>query len=827
MHHAPCPESHPRPSNSVRKRSAALLVAMACSSSPGAAQGIPTPEAHLGRPVGGDFTLADWNEVSSYHRAVAERSDRVIVERIGTTTEGREFLMSVVADPSTLADLDRYRGLAAKVADPRGLSPEEREAVLEGAKPILMISLGMHSTETSPPQQGMELLHALATSDREPYRSARENLIVCILPCSNPDGLDIVVDHYRSTVGTSMEGSRPLELYQRYTGHDNNRDWFALSQVETRIVTEQLYHRWFPQVYWDAHEQGNQRERFFVPPYRDPLDPEIDAGIITSIDALGSRALMDMNRAGLSGIATGISYDMWWSGGNRNVPVRHNIIGLLTEAAGIRLGTPVFQPKSSLSAPRGLDEYAASNRFPNPWPGGWWRMRDIIDYENAFAESLLGSLAREPRFWLENAMEAAERAVLRGAQESPRAWVIPSDNRDRGAVRRFLDILLRSGLEVHHVKEAFEAGGRSWPAGSMIVRRDQPYGAHAANLFEVQRYPQDGDPPYDVSGWTLTALFGIERAGIEALPEADLVPVQGWADIEDVFGGSRPSLMSGELDMGDGESWRRAVSALTRRIPVAVDTRRGSLRLDGEAESINDRILMPRIGVYAPWNPSMDEGWLRWVLDDHGIPFERIRNETLRGGDLGEVFDVLVIPSISGRSIDEGRDRDSVLPMHARGLDPEGASAIEEFVRGGGRLVCLGSSSRWAQELFELPLEEVTTGPGASGFSCPGSVLRAIPRAHALTAELAPTQSIFFSNSLAWRATPEAGRLDVLLRIAPTRALVSGWIREPEVIEDQAVWVRARHGRGFVHLFGFRPQYRGWSQQSFLLLFRALFLDQG
>lgn len=794
---------------------------------PLSAQGIPTPDEHLGRPLGGDFTLADWDEVSSYHRAVAERSERVRVERIGTSTEGREFLMTVVADPETLGDLDRYRSLAARIADPRGLSAEEREGVLDGAKPILMISLGMHSTETSPPQQGMELLHALATSDAEPYRSARENLIVCMLPCSNPDGLDIVVDHYRGTVGTSMEGSRPLELYQRYTGHDNNRDWFALSQVETRIVTEQLYHRWFPQVYWDAHEQGNQRERFFVPPYRDPLDPEIDAGIITSIDVLGSRALMDMNRAGLTGIATGVSYDMWWSGGNRNVPVRHNIIGLLTEAAGIRLGTPIFQPKSSLSAPRGLDEYAPSNRFPNPWPGGWWRMRDILDYEKAFAESLLGSLAREPRFWLENAMEAAERAVARGARESPRAWVIPSDNRDRGAVRRFLDILLLSGLEVHRVEGAFEAGGRSWPAGSMIVRRDQPYGAHAANLFEVQRYPKDGDPPYDVSGWTLTELFGLDRAGIEALPEADLLPVQGWSDIERSFRGARRGLASGELDMADDLAWRQAVAALTSSRTVVADTRRGSLRIDDVEPNDAGRIALPRIGVYAPWNPSMDEGWLRWVLDDHGIPFERIRNETLRGGDLDEVLDVLVIPSISGRSIDEGRGRDSVLPMHARGLDPEGASAIEEFVRAGGRLICLGSSSRWAHELFELPLEEVTSGASSSGFSCPGSVLRAIPRAHPLTAELEPTQSIFFSNSLAWRATPEAGRLDVLLRIAPTRALVSGWIQEPGVIEDQAVWVRARHGRGHVHLFGFRPQYRGWSQQSFLLLFRALFLDRG
>ncbi|MHC5005501.1 MAG: M14 family metallopeptidase, partial [Planctomycetota bacterium] len=497
------------------RRSIPLLAATALLATlgPAAPADVTTPEAHLGRPVGGDFTLTDWSETSSYYWKLADESPRVVTRRIGETTEGRDFLLTIISSERNLADLERIRAHARTIADPRGATDDAKRRAVEEGRLVLFISPSMHSTETGAVQWAMEFAHALATSDEEPFRSTRERMVVCMFPCTNPDGLDHVTSWYRQTVGTPYEASGLLKLYQYYSGHDNNRDSFMLTQNETRLVTEQLYTQWFPQVYWDVHQQGSGRERMFVPPFRDPLNPNLDPGIIAGIDALGSRALLDMTREGLTGVSTGVTYDMWWNGGNRNVPVRHNIIGLLTEAASVRLASPIFLPIRELSPPRGLDAYAPSSRFPAPWPGGWWRMRDIIDYEHSFGRSLLGSLSREPRVWLRNALEASERTIAKGRAEGPRAWIVPSDNRDPAAVRRLVEVLLRGGVELHVADDPIMADGRRYPAGSIVIRRDQPYGSHVKDLLEVQRYP-DGDAPYDLAGWTLPALLGVRRVEV-------------------------------------------------------------------------------------------------------------------------------------------------------------------------------------------------------------------------------------------------------------------------------------------------------------------------
>jgi hypothetical protein len=817
------------------------LVALGCAAADStgqrAAGDVTTPTEHLGRPVGVDFELADWTEVSGYYRRLAGQSPRVLVERVGETTEGRDFLLATISSEENLARLDEIRAASARLADPRGMTDAERERTLSEGKAVLFISIAMHSTETAGPQFGMELAYQLATSEEEPYRTARENTVVVMAPCTNPDGLDHVVSWYRETVGTPYESSSMLKLYQYYTGHDNNRDWFMLSQNETRIMTEQLYSVWHPQVYWDVHQQGSSRERFFVPPFRDPLNPNLDASVIAGIDALGSRALLDMTREGLTGISTGVVYDMWWNGGNRNVPVRHNIIGLLTEAASVNVASPVFLPVDRLSGPRGLDGYMPSNRFPAPWPGGWWRLRDIIDYEHGFARSLLGSLGREPRVWLANALEAAERSVQQGTEGAPRAWIIPSDNRDPAAVRRLVDTLLLGGVEVHVARDELSVDGRTWPAGSVVILRSQPYGDHVKDLFEVQRYP-DGDPPYDVAGWTLPYLLGVHRVEAMAEPIGDFAQVNSAEEAVASFDAmGADATLSGPVDAADGDAWRAAFRRLASGQSVvfrdngfeAAELDVATTGADGEVEIAR----LPRIGLYSPWSGSMDEGWMRWVFDQWDVPFLTVRNEMLRAGRLDELIDVLIIPSVSSWELDRGRTAGTVPEEFARGLDPEGAVAVDAFVRAGGRLITLGSSSRWAVELFELPLTDVARGKDAGEFSCPGSVLRGVPQDSLFTAGLADSTALFFSNSSAWerekvKKTDEDGgpsQMSVLMRYAPTRVLLSGWIRDAEVIEGRAAWVRAQVGRGGVHLFGFRPQYRSWSQATFPLVFRALLLD--
>src|SRR5882672_4716872 len=535
--------------------SAVVGLSLVCGA---AAQKTAAPAEHLGRAVGVDFQLADWREVSSYFAKLAADSPRVDLAKVGTTTEGRDFLLATISSERNLARLDEIKHNAALIADPRGLSEEQRQAAIDGCVPIVMISNAMHSTETAAPQFAMEFAWKLATSDEEPYASAREKLVVLILPCTNPDGLDHVVEWYRKTVGTPYEGSGLTKLYQLYAGHDNNRDWFMLTQAETRIVTELLYSTWHPHVYWDVHQQGSSAERMFVPPFRDPLDPNLDSAVMAGISLLGTRAVLDMTREGLSGVASGVTFDQWWNGGNRNVPVRHNILGLLTEAASVNVASPIFLKPTDLKAPGGKGAYAPSVNFLMPWPGGWWRLRNIIDYEQAFARSLIRSLSAEPRVWLASAMSAAQRAIDKGNTDTPRAWVIPSDNADRGAVRRMVDTLLLGGVEIDVARNKLDVDGREYPAGSLVIRRDQPYGQHVADLFEVQRYPE-GDPPYDIAGWTLPALLGVQRVEAMHPVEGELARVRSAAESVEKF---TTSAGADVLPSTDSDAWTAVFAKL-------------------------------------------------------------------------------------------------------------------------------------------------------------------------------------------------------------------------------------------------------------------------
>jgi len=806
----------------------------------GDSDAVPSPATFLGRPVGTDFQLADWTQVSDYYRRLAETSPRVILRSAGQTTEGRDFLYAIISDEDNLARLDEIQANSKIIADPRGVPAGRRRQAIRDGKVILFVTPTMHASETAATEMGMQFAWSLATSDEEAWRNARKKCVVVITPSLNPDGVDVVVDWYRQHVGTPLEGTELPRLYQLYTGHDNNRDWFMLTQAETRHLTRLLYREWFPQFLWDVHQQGNTTERFFVPPYRDPLNPNLDPGIVAGINLIGSRAVMDMTREGFTGIASGVSYDNWWNGGNRSVPARHNVIGILTEAASVKIASPIFQTQASLNDPLGTGKYQPSNQFVRPWPGGWWRLRDIIDYELAFGRSFLGSISREPQHWLRNAMEAAQRNIDAADASGPRGWLIPTDVQDVGATRRLLDVLIASGVEIHRATEAFRSDGRDYPAGTIVIRRDQPYGGYVKDLFELQSFPQ-GVKPYDVTGWTLPLLLGVRRIEVRAPWEVTTERVEEPSQAISAFLGD-PRLadadaLPGTLSLADSDSWTKLVKRLGDGESLRMLTSPPHAGLvvpkpETETPLGIDLSGLPRIGLYSPWSSSMDEGWMRWVLEHFEIPFTTVRNESIRAGDLNSVYDVLVIPSLTARSIDRGRPAETSPWELAGGLDPEGAIEIQRFVRRGGRLVVMDNSATWAINLLRLPVTDVTRG--AKDLSCPGSVLRGVVVSDRLTAGLPDELALFFSSSSAFRVMTKTERdaagaeeipVKTLLSYAPNRLLLSGFLEGEQALAGQAAWMQLPYGEGQVHLFGFRPHYRAWSQATFHLLFRAMLLE--
>ena len=788
------------------------------------------PAEHLGHAVGADFKLPDWTAISSWYRDLDAKSPRVALELAGRTTEGRDFFACVISSEANMARLDGIRADARAIADPRKLTPAAAEELLARAVPVVMISIAMHSNEVAAPQFAMELAWNLSTSEAEPWKSMREKSVVVLLPCTNPDGLDMISHWYTQSVGKSYEAGSMPWLYQPYAGHDNNRDWFMLSLEETRIVSKLLYERWFPQVYWDVHQQGSFAERMFVPPFRDPLDPNLDPNVMGTIDLIGTRAALDMTSRGLKGIASGVSYDMWWHGGNRNVPVRHNIVGLLTEAASANLASPLWIAPDRLRAPSGLARYAPSNRFRDPWPGGWWRIRDIIDYELGFATSLFSGVVREPQLYTRTVLEAARRTCALGEQDgAPAAWVIPAENRDGNAVVRLCESLLRTGVEIKKSTNAITADGRSLAPGALVIARGQPAWRHVHDLFEIQAYPGD-EPPYDVAGWSLPTLMGIEAIAATKLGSATADSKQDLPLDPPAFvaltrseEARTPRNSAADEKAGDVDAWRALFAGLERGTPGGSDA--GSSLKSGAARWS----VLPRIAVYKPWTASMDEGWLRWTLEYCGLKYVSVDNARLKSGDLKQLCDVLVLPDLSSSSIDEGHSSGGVPEEYAGGLEREGRQAIEAFVRGGGRLVAVGRAAGWAIELFQLPLKDVARGKDSGDFSCPGSVLRARLE-HTPGDPLSPASSrmehLFFSGSSAWAEAESKSKdgpeVTMLATYAASDVLHSGWIRSPAVVAGKGAWARADVDMGRVHLFAFSPYYRSWSQGTFHWLLRAI-----
>ena len=844
-----------------------LLPGLAAAQSDTDATGLPiSPEAFLGRPVGTDFQLADWPQISGYFARLASESPRMEWTKVGKTTEGRDFPLAIISSPENLGRLDEIKTLSRRLAT-GAMTGAERREVLAKLPVVFFIASNLHSTEIASAEMTMQLAWELVTREDAATARARREVVVLLAPSINPDGMQQVVEWYRSIQGTPYEDANLPELYQRYAGHDNNRDWFLLSLEETRVVTRLLYTEWFPQVYWDVHQQGSRRERFFVPPYRDPLNPNIDPISVTSIGVLGGRVLYDMTRAGLTGISTGVSYDMWWTGGNRNVPMRHNVLGILSEAASANLASPIFLPRERLDAPRGIATgYGPSNRFPAPWPGGWWRIGDIIRYELAMGHSLLASLSKEREEWLSMSLEVAQRSVAAADGEAPVAWLVPPLQRDRGAGRRLFETLLAGGITVERATAPFVADGLEYPADTLILHRSQVYGRYLKDLFEVQRYP-DGLPPYDVSGWTLPVLMGIRRVEVARPFEAESVPVTTADDAV------APWLVRGaaaveHLPASDSDSWRGVIELLRDEVAVelrdpdfphwrlAAEDRRAANALaragvawrpaspnpttSGTRLAALDRL--PRIALYSPWSGNKNEGWTRWVFDHFELPYQRVRNETLRAGSLRDHFDVIVLPSISAGQLRDGRGEGTVFPRFAGGLAPEGSIALEEFVREGGTLIACEHAVEYVRELFALPIRDVTReneNRGDDGFRCPGSVLRTVV-AHASrwTSGLPASTPALFSGSRAYRmltddeiekelptANPLARpEVETLVAYPASEILVSGWIQKESALAGHGAWLRARYGRGQIHLFGVRPQYRAWSHATFHWLLRAMLL---
>jgi hypothetical protein len=834
----------------MKTRALALAASLAVCAAVDAAT-IPSPSEFLGMKVGADRTVADYRQILAYFRALAAASPRVEVEILGKTTLGEKLFLAAISSEANLAAKARLQEIAREIADPRGLGDAEGEALVREGKVFLLVTCNIHSTEVGASQMAMEWAHALATAEDEETKRRLDSVVLLLVPSLNPDGLMMETDWYRKNLGTRYEGGRMPWLYHHYVGHDDNRDWFMLTQKETRAVSRAVYHDWLPQVWLDEHQMGATGPRIFVPPYSEPVDPDIHPLVWRDVNLIGANMAFRLEQAQKSGVIYGYAFDAYWPGGTKNTAWWKNISGLLTEVASARFATPIRVEPSELSGGgKGLVEYGPQTNFPNPWPGGTWRLRDIMDYERIASDAILETCAERRADFLRNALARARAAIATYGPAD--AFRIPAGQRDAAGADRLAALLAEHGVELREAAN-----------GDVYVPLAQPYGRFANELLTPQRYPEtklvpgkDIVRPYDVSAWTLPLMMGVsaERATLprdlapwQAAPAS--LPLDGAAFALAPDSPETARLVNAGLRGGAVRIARTAVSAGGREWPA------GTVFLDGAAAkaaaakavpgqswvpigaapSAAEPLRAPRVGLYKPWTASMDEGWTRFILEQYGFEPRTLENKTVRAGGLAAAFDAIVLPDLTKELIatgkrkrDEGAMRYSpeMPPEYSGGLDKEGAAALKQFVEAGGTLVALSSSSEYAIEELGLP---VRNGLGrASEFAVSGSLLRAeVVPGHPVTYGLPPEVAVFQDEALAFDTVPPGPEIErwvlATYPAAPQDVLLSGWMRGPEAIVRKAAAVALTYGKGKVVLVGFRAQHRAQTPGTFPFLFNALY----
>jgi len=744
---------------------------------------VPSPASILGYEPGTARKLPTWKQVTEYFTALDKASPRVSVRTLGKTTLGRPFLVAFIADAATLQNLEKYRQIQRKLMDPRLRAKDELESLLATGKNVILITSSIHSTEVGGFTTPLVIADRLGRADTPEAKSILANTIIMLVPSQNPDGVDIVGDWYRSTLGTPAEGSSPPELYHKYTGHDNNRDWYAFTQVETRYTVDSLYTPWDPQIVNDIHQQGSNAGRIFIPPYMDPVEPNIDPVLTAGTNALGLAMGWRMTAEGKTGIASNAAYDQWSPA--RQYSLYHRGVRILTETASARLATSIELPFASLGTGRGYDAKTATWNFPAVWPGGTWSYADIVSYQVSATWAMLGEAARDRRAWLESYAALGTRALAAdhpwASTPVPTAFVVPKAQRDTQALQRMLWMLQHGQVEIRTATNAITANGVTYPVGSYVVSTTQPFGGYAKSLLERQHYPNlfdyPGGPPkrpYDVTAHTLPLLLGV-----------------------DVVAVTNPVAMSESL------------------VPPVAEPK---FTVKGLSDA-----KTRRIAIYRSYNSTMDEGWTRWMFDANRIPFTTLLDKDVRAGNLNDRFDVIILPDQNANAISRGLGNS--YPDSLRGgLGAPGGAALASFVEKGGTLLAFNAASEYAIEALKLPVRNALNGVKNTDFYAPGSLIGVqLASGNPLAAGVtAPTPAVWFEDSPAFEITDPARATAVATYASSGDPLLSGWLLGGSKLNGKAAMVDVSSGKGHVVLYGFRPQYRGQTMSTQPLIWEAI-----
>ncbi len=838
--------------------------------SPGAS--IPSPEEFFGHQMGADRKLARWDKLVEYYELIDAASDRVQVVHMGPSTLGEPFLSIFVSSPANLARLDDFKRMNAVLQDPRGHSQAEIDDAVANGKVVFVQSYALHSTEVACSQTPAEVMYLFATRDDDEIHEILDNTISILIPAFNPDGVGIVNEWYDRWVGTEYEGANPPELYHHYIGHDNNRDAFMQNTVESRYGAEIMFREWIPQAYIDHHQMGPFTARIYLPPYAEPIRPGGDPLVWREMSWYGAHMAYRMEEIGFQGTVNAAIYSGWGHFGFHWITPFHNIAGMLTESASARLATPLYVHPDQLQGSRQLPEYEAQTTFPNPWPGGWWRVRDIVERQIVATFSPLEIAARNRETVLRNAYNKSSRQIQRGMGDEVKAYVIPAAQHDPLTMAKMVDKLLLQGITVERAPTAFTHEGRVYGEGSYVVSLAQPKRGVIRWLLGQTDYPDNsytrtasGDPirPYDMSADVIAEFMGVRVDPAGTAVEANLTAVSGQIEPAGMVASAAPhgyridgtvndAFKAVNMLFAAGASVRRVTGDGAVAMPgdfiVEAGTAPGTLAeiasatgvdfaaLDGDGDAFSHSIARQRIGMYQRfYGGNMDEGWTRWLLEDFGFEYTSLFDPDILAGDLHERWDVIILPNDSRIMMlgpteraagGRGPDPAGTPPEYRSGFGEEGVAALDAFVRNGGTLVTFAQAGDLVLQGFDVPVRNAVAGMWGNEFWAPGSTLKVDVDTSSRFAYGMPERALaaYLAGGQVYETLPGARSSDVrrVVTYIDRDILQSGWLLGEEAIANKAAMVSVDHGDGTIVMIGFRAQHRAQTHGTFKLVFNAL-----
>ena len=845
---------------------ALLLVATA---GPTAQTRVTTPREQFGFALGDDYQLANYTKIAEYWRKLDAESDRMVVHEIGKTAEGRPHLMAIVTSPENHKNLARYKQISQRLAFAEGLDDAQARALAKEGKAVVWIDGGLHATETLGAQQLAQMVYEMVSrTDEETTRFLDDCIILFVH--ANPDGNELVADWYNRTADPAKRslGSLP-RLYQKYIGHDNNRDFFASTQAETENINRVLYHEWVPQILYNHHQSGPQGTVVWSSPQRDPYNYNLDPLLILGLQALGTHMHQRLASEGKPGatMAAGGAYDGWWNGGIRNTGNFHNIIAILTET----IGSP-----NPMRIPFVAQRQIPSRDLPYPIAPQEWRFKQSVDYSLSFNRAVIDYASRNRELLLFNIYRMGQRAIQRGSEDTwtpspsrinaakayeelkkpehrdPRGYIIPADQADFPTAIKFINALREVNVAVQRATRAFDVGGKKYPAGSFVVLTAQAFRPHVIDMFEPQDHPNvfpvpggPPTPPYDNAGWTLAFQMGVQFDRIMEPFSGPFEKVTEWN-----VKVPTPALTK--------------ASPVDRRINDSVIAVNRTLKAGGQvfatptgfslAGGSGRPVRAPRIGLWDQYGGSMPSGWTRWILEQFEFPFNRVFAPELDAGNLNAKYDVLIFvdgaipappnPGGGGRGGRGGggggggrggapeltaADVPEEYRTHLGRMTPERTiPQLRQFVDAGGTIVAIGSSASSIAAHFKLPVEDHLVENGEAltraKYFVPGSVLTAkVDTSHPVAAGMNERTDFFFDNSPVFKLRAGDTSVRAIATFDTDTPLHSGWAWGQKYLKGGVAAAEATVGKGRVYLYGPEILQRAQPHGTFKLLFNALF----